>query len=45
MFSTYLPIDMPEFSYHHVTLNLQILLNMPLLIYEAMSEYIGSTGA
>jgi len=45
MFSTYLPIDIPEFSYHHVTFHLQILLNIPLLTYETMSEYIGSIGA
>jgi len=46
MFSSYLPIHIPEFSYHHVTFfYLQILFNIPLLTYETMYEYIGSTGA
>jgi len=45
MFSTYLAIDISEFSYHHVTFYLQIFFNIPLLTYETMSEYIGSTGA
>ena len=46
MFSTYLPIDIPEFLYHHVTFfTYKSFFNIPLLTYETMSEYIGSTGA